>query len=578
MKNLKKGFIDFCYSIEERSLKLFFYEVMAEQELIKILTTLKKFSLKYAGNQKYITILADLFRGITTNDIIRISKLPFVQKLYSHLKENYNCLDTYKYYYKNKQIELSLNYFIQLLMEIDITLIYMINTDYDKFIKRFGGEERAIARLNSLLSNEFKDNCLYIKDIEKGSIKCTFVTSLINTFSILYSLKDNNTFNLLNLPGVDESLSIKEIERPMYAITYIRQGRHNYFIEYFQRGKFEDSRKKKFIEALKRKGIGNFAESIEIISYKEINYRGGYINAFINFMDEYFEDIIKWDYEKLSDALDLNENVKIMLKEAVEEVNHVNPFDWIVRYLEDNFALKGDIIQFKDVDFSKNEKKKISADKTYSRREYDVLFVKKEKNYDFKAIMSYLGIEESEEDGKLWFHGTSLSSCENIIVRGVEIRTKHNYGHDFGTGASFYVGEDLKRTFEFNKKRFKFSNENMLAIIVFRTGLLKDIDESDKGNGNGRFKVCFLHNDEKKWKEVVKYSLEINSRELDECYPEVNDADFVYGPVSKFVYNKSTNEYSNISPLNFNQLALKSRDATKLFNASIKGILVFSLD
>lgn len=262
-----------------------------------------------------------------------------------------------------------------------------------------------------------------------------------------------------------------------------------------------------------------------------------------------------------------------MLREAVEEGNHINPFDWLVHYLEDCFALKRDIFQYIDVDLCKNVKKKTPADKTYTRKEYDVLFVEKKTDYNFKAIMSDLGIEESEEDGKLWFHGTTLASCENILANGIESRTK-KFGHDFRTGASFYVGEDLKGTFEFNKTRKQFKRQsNLLTIIVFRTKLLKDIDGSDKRNG--KFEVCCLL-DSEKWNTVVKYSLEKKSSELDESYPEVNYADFVYGPVSKFDYYENRYEYKNIKPLEFNQLAFKSNDATKLFNTSIKGILVFS--
>ncbi|MCK9467709.1 MAG: hypothetical protein M0P94_05270, partial [Candidatus Absconditabacterales bacterium] len=89
----------------------------------------------------------------------------------------------------------------------------------------------------------------------------------------------------------------------------------------------------------------------------------------------------------------------------------------------------------------------------------------------------------------------------------------------------------------------------------------------------GKYEVCFLHDDEK-WTKVVRYSLEKKSRELDESYPEVNYSDFVYGPVSKF--DKRRNEYIGIKPLEFNQLALKSKDANQLFNTSIIGILVFS--
>lgn len=110
-------------------------------------------------------------------------------------------------------------------------------------MKRFGGEEQVIARLNSLHSLKYMDNCLYIKDIERESIKCTFKTSFYNAVSIVGSLKEN-MFKLLHLPGVDVSLSLKEIEKPMYAIPFVRNGQHNYFIDYFQKGKFGDSKKR----------------------------------------------------------------------------------------------------------------------------------------------------------------------------------------------------------------------------------------------------------------------------------------------------------------------------------------------
>lgn len=164
---------------------------------------------------------------------------------------------------------------------------------------------------------------------------------------------------------------------------------------------------------------------------------------------------------------------------------------------------------------------------------------------------------ETNDPYKVFFHGTSHESAQNIIDDGIDL-AKGKAKKDFSDGRGFYLADRFEEVWP--NALWARNRPHCTAVLVFRVRITEL-----RGNRNG----LDLGSNIDQWKEVVS---KFRTGSADRRFlADLENYDFIEGPLCGEGQNFKN---PTPNPLTY-QLCVRSDDCARLFDQSLHSVIFF---
>lgn len=274
----------------------------------------------------YVTNLANS----SDQEIDVLSENQLLKKIWSSMKDY---ITSFSYFNLNTvdEVELkTIKSFISHTLGLPVNLIYMIDQDFDYFIKQYGDRETAHLKIEHAMKKYFYDSLLVAK-LDKGSVKIRIKTKMI---SVLRKIKDIDRHPLLEgyarMGKIDvDSVSTKQMILLPLKVKNFEVVNYSIYIH--------EQKHKERLFRLNLKSVGIKDEiCVDMMSQENINHKG-YLDAYIYSLSSWLEYPNIYGVDSLSTFLKLDDHLKEEMREAVNDSQYITPFEWFKEKLQTHF-------------------------------------------------------------------------------------------------------------------------------------------------------------------------------------------------------------------------------------------------